>query len=358
MDIRQSDRGRRAQVALVAVETVTSDDADAETIAAQWAQEIRHRVAAHGVETGAAVAVLLDGTMHTLSDALRAPRRRCLSAGSVPIPVEIVGGADTLVMLARIVNALEGTGARGGYRGAEARSLGASLSGRRRSRAARQRDPRSGRVLRGGAGRGGGARGGAHGRTAAAHSEQHAPRARLPARGRRRGRLRQRDADDAARNVAGEPEHPRDAERLDALARVGMARAVDAGKNVEEVFDSIADSVVEGGEELEKFGSSLHGVADDSHTASDRLSALVARGREVTPAIRTAADEVARFRNELQRAQRTISEGSPASSRGCRSSDDRSARPRTTRRSSTANSRRRAPRRRSSSIRSATASAP
>ena len=53
-----TERSRtQAQVALVVVEIVTSDDAGAETIAAQWAQEIRHRVAAHGVETGAAVAV-------------------------------------------------------------------------------------------------------------------------------------------------------------------------------------------------------------------------------------------------------------------------------------------------------------
>ena len=96
---------------------------------------------------------------------------------------------------------------------------------------------------------------------------------------------------------------------LDALARVGMARAVSAGKNVEEVFDSIGDSIVEGGEELEKFGSSLHSVADESHTADERLTALVARGREVAPAMRTAADEVARFQNELRQAGRYISTG-------------------------------------------------
>jgi len=96
---------------------------------------------------------------------------------------------------------------------------------------------------------------------------------------------------------------------LDALARVGMARAASAGKNVEEVFDSIGDSIVEGGEELEKFGSSLHSVADESHTASERLSALVQRGRDVTPAMRTAADNVASFRNELQQTGRYVSTG-------------------------------------------------
>ena len=71
MDIGSSDRGRRAQVALVAVEIVAPEGVDVETVAAQWAQEIRFRVLAPGVDTGAAVAVLLDGSLHTLADALR-----------------------------------------------------------------------------------------------------------------------------------------------------------------------------------------------------------------------------------------------------------------------------------------------
>ena len=39
-----------------------------------------------------------------------APRRRCLSAGSVDIPVKIIEGNDTLATLMRIANALESTG--------------------------------------------------------------------------------------------------------------------------------------------------------------------------------------------------------------------------------------------------------
>jgi hypothetical protein len=70
MDLGPSDRGRRAQVALVAVEIVGGGDA--ETLAAQWAQDVRFRMAAQGIETGAAVAVLLDGTIHDLAGALRA----------------------------------------------------------------------------------------------------------------------------------------------------------------------------------------------------------------------------------------------------------------------------------------------
>ena len=232
-----------------------------------------------------------------------------MSAGSVDIPVKIIEGNDTLVMLARIVNALEGTGRAADTAAPKARSLGASLSGV--GEAARHVNEIREAVVSFGEGLVAAAE-----RVAALTAEQQ----RLTANSTRLGLDFQRAADGAggfvsemqtmqlATSLANRNIRVTQSE-LDALARVGMARAVDAGKNVEEVFDSIADSVVEGGEELEKFGSSLHGVADDSHTASDRLSALVARGREVTPAIRTAADEVARFRNELQRAQRTISEG-------------------------------------------------
>lgn len=81
MDIGPSDRGRRAQVALVIVEVTSDDGVDVETIAAQWAQEVRFRVASSGVETGAAVAVMLDGTMHTLSDALRGAAETMLEHG-------------------------------------------------------------------------------------------------------------------------------------------------------------------------------------------------------------------------------------------------------------------------------------
>ena len=52
-----------------------------------------------------------------------------MSAGSVDIPVKIIEGNDTLVMLARIVNALEGTGRAADTAAPKARSLGASLSG-------------------------------------------------------------------------------------------------------------------------------------------------------------------------------------------------------------------------------------
>jgi len=96
---------------------------------------------------------------------------------------------------------------------------------------------------------------------------------------------------------------------LDTLARVGMARARDSGQEVSQVFEGMGDALVEGGEELGKFGQELLTVADDSHTASDRLSALVQSGRNVAPTMRTAADEVAAFESSLRSAGRYISTG-------------------------------------------------
>lgn len=96
-------------------------------------------------------------------------------------------------------------------------------------------------------------------------------------------------------------------EELNALARVGMSRAAATGKNLGEVFDSLTDSVLEGGEEMGKFGGNLLRVADGTHTAGERMRAFVDHARTVAPTMRTAADEMARFRNEVQNAQRTLS---------------------------------------------------
>jgi len=228
---------------------------------------------------------------------------------SVDIPVKIIEGNDALVMLARIVNALEGTGNAAKAAEPKARSLGDALSSV--GDAARHLNEIREAAVSMAAGLLGAAE-----RVAELAAEQQ----RLDANSTRLGLNFAQAADRAggfvsemqtmqlATALANRNIHVTQTE-LDALARVGMARATDAGKNVEEVFDSIADSVLEGGEELEKFGSSLHSVADETHSASERLSALVARGREISPAMRTAADEVARFRNEVQRAGRTMATG-------------------------------------------------
>ena len=93
---------------------------------------------------------------------------------------------------------------------------------------------------------------------------------------------------------------------LDALARVGMSRASATGKNLSEVFDSLTDIVIQGGEEMTKFGGNLRAVSGSSHSAADRLRAFVEHAKSVAPAMRTATDEMARFRDAVRSAQRTL----------------------------------------------------
>lgn len=96
---------------------------------------------------------------------------------------------------------------------------------------------------------------------------------------------------------------------LDALARIGMQRARDTGKNLDEVFDQLGESIIEGGEELTKFGSNLSAVAGETGTVAQRMAILVGNARQMPPAMRTAADEVNNFKNQLHQAQRTMAEG-------------------------------------------------
>jgi hypothetical protein len=226
----------------------------------------------------------------------------------IDIPVKIEGN-DALVMLARIVNALEGVGNKAQAAAPKAEHLGVSLRGvgeaARHINEVREFVTSFAESLINAAERVG---------------ELAGEQQRLDANSARLGLNFQQAAQNAggfvsemqtmtlATALANRNIHVTQNE-LDALARVGMARAVSAGKNVEEVFDSIGDSIIEGGEELEKFGSSLHSVADESHTASERLTALVQRGNETARTMSTAADDVARFRNELQQAGRYISTG-------------------------------------------------
>lgn len=231
-----------------------------------------------------------------------------MSTQGIEVPVKIEGN-DALIMLARIVNALEGVGDKAQASAPKADRLAVSLRGvgeaARHINEVRELVVSFAESLINAAERVG---------------ELAGEQQRLDANSARLGLNFQQAAQNAggfvsemqtmtlATALANRNIHVTQNE-LDSLARVGMARAVSAGKNVEEVFDSIGDSIIEGGEELEKFGSSLHSVADESHTASERLTALVQRGNETARTMSTAADDVARFRNELQQAGRYISTG-------------------------------------------------
>lgn len=231
-----------------------------------------------------------------------------MSTQGIDIPVKIEGN-DALIMLARIVNALEGVGNKAQSAAPKAEHLGVSLRGvgeaARHINEVRELVTSFAESLINAAER--------VGELAGEQQRLDANSARMglnfqQAAAQAGGFVSEMQAMTLATALANRGINVTQRE-LESLARVGMARASAAGKNVEEVFDSIGDSIIEGGEELEKFGSSLHSVADESHTASERLTALVQRGREVTPAMRTASDNVASFRNELQQTGRYVSTG-------------------------------------------------
>lgn len=229
-----------------------------------------------------------------------------MSAGSVPIPVEIVGGADTLATLMRIANALESTGTSAADAEPKVKTLGDRFAGL--ASAARNMNE-----VAEFAGRMGAAIMGAADAITGLAAEQQ----RLDATSARLGLNFRQSAEQAggfvselqtmtlAASLADRGIRATQQE-LDALSRIGMSRAAATGKNLDEVFDSLTDSVLEGGEEMGKFGGELLRVADGSHTSGERLRAFVDHARRVSPAMRTAADEMARFRDEVHRAQRTL----------------------------------------------------
>lgn len=62
----------RPRVVLVMVECVCADTTTVETAAMQWAQDVRFRHVAPHAATTTATAVVLDGSLATVADVLRA----------------------------------------------------------------------------------------------------------------------------------------------------------------------------------------------------------------------------------------------------------------------------------------------
>jgi len=229
-----------------------------------------------------------------------------MSAGSIPIPVEVVGGADTLATLLRIANALESTGKSASAAEPKVKTLGDRFAGlgaaAHHFNSIAELAGRMGAAL-----------------SAAADTITHlaAEQQRLDASSLRLG-LNFRQSAEQAGGFVSELQTMQLAtsladrgiratqQELDALSRIGMSRAAATGKNLDEVFDSLTDSVLEGGEEMGKFGGELLRVSDGTHTAGERMRAFVDHANRVSPALRTSADEVARFRNEVAGAQRTL----------------------------------------------------
>lgn len=229
-----------------------------------------------------------------------------MTTQGIPIPVSIVGDAAAVAALHRIEDALKGTGRSASESAPKVQTLGDRFAGlatgARHANELAEFMQRLGGVVHSAATR-----------IAELASEQQ----RLDANSVRLG-LNFRQAAEQAGGFVSEMEtmtlatsladrgiRATQAE-LNALARVGMSRAAATGKDLGEVFDSLTDSVLEGGEEMGKFGGNLLRVADGSHTAGERMRAFVTHAKSVTPAMRTASDEMARFNRAVHDAQRTV----------------------------------------------------
>ncbi len=95
---------------------------------------------------------------------------------------------------------------------------------------------------------------------------------------------------------------------VNALARVASDYARGSGRDFRGVVEQLSEAVAKGGEELGRFGGQLAPLAQGSHTAEERLRALVQRANDITPAAQTASERVAAFRGELAAADRTFSQ--------------------------------------------------
>ncbi len=98
-------------------------------------------------------------------------------------------------------------------------------------------------------------------------------------------------------------------QELDALARLSMRRASDTGRDLHDVMENLVEAVTEGGEEFGKVSPTLLAVADSSHSAGERLAALVVEAGKLGPAASSAADEMDRLQEQGENAQRALAAG-------------------------------------------------
>ena len=99
-------------------------------------------------------------------------------------------------------------------------------------------------------------------------------------------------------------------QELNSLTRVAQNYARTTGREFRDVMENLVETVTEGGEELAKFDVALMRVADQAHfTANDRLAALVVRANQLTPAVRTAAEELHAMKGALDEVGQSFASG-------------------------------------------------
>lgn len=97
---------------------------------------------------------------------------------------------------------------------------------------------------------------------------------------------------------------------LEALTRVAGNYAATTGEDMTQALQRLTQGLVSGEREgLRPFGAALSRLAGDSHTAKERVAALVDVARTVGPTAETAASSWARFKGELEESARVAAGG-------------------------------------------------
>lgn len=99
-------------------------------------------------------------------------------------------------------------------------------------------------------------------------------------------------------------------QELNALTRVAGATSQALRITTEEGVTRLTDALISGrGRALAPFGAELSAVAGNTHTAEERLRALVSQADRVAPAVDSATDSIKRFQDNIEDMQREFATG-------------------------------------------------
>ena len=99
-------------------------------------------------------------------------------------------------------------------------------------------------------------------------------------------------------------------EQLDALMRTAGSFSEQTGGTTADAVRQLTQGLLTGSQEgLRPFGQALADVAGEGHTVEERLAALVEHARTVPPAMDSASDSLARFKDELEDGARSMATG-------------------------------------------------
>ena len=93
-------------------------------------------------------------------------------------------------------------------------------------------------------------------------------------------------------------------QELEALSRVAGAFSQNTGQSTAAVFQQLADGTLNGTEALRRFGPELAALQGPAHSVEERLAAMVHHAEQVPRAVDSAADSVARYRDQLEDSER------------------------------------------------------